>query len=311
MYVRIRGKSVGPLEEAKVQELVRQGKISRASEVSADGKTWVRASEFGALFQRGEQGSWNGNLADGPANAPSKPKGMGDFLPITPEVEEPLIWYYSLDGRAGFGPHSRSEIGLLIRQGTLKPDGLVWKQGEMADTVRYTQDFAEFFNPKEKPKQESATDPGKTDASPPAEKTSDTAPPLSSPLIREAVRSGPWIMFLAIIASLGAAAISLGLLGSVFLLYSRFSPGTAFFLVLASLGSIAIMIRPLWTLWTLQTAITNLTVEPNETKLQEVLHRYYRIARTLVIHLLILAALLGVSVLLIIRTIGTIMGGGG
>ncbi len=308
MYVRIRGKSVGPLEEAKVQELVRQGKISRASEVSVDGTSWVRASEFGSLFQRGEQGAWNGNLVDESASPRPRPKGMGYFLPVTPDTQEPLIWYYSIDGRAGFGPHSRSEIGLLIRQGTLKSDGLVWKQGEMADTVRYTQDFAEFFIPKEKPKQESTTDPGKTDVPSSAEKTSDSEPSLSSPLIREAIRSGPWIMFLAIIASLGAAAIALGLLGSVCFLHSRLSPGALLFLVLASVGSIAIMIRPLLTLWKLQAAITNLAVEPNETKLQEVLHRYYLIARSLVIHLLILAALLSVSVLLILRAVGTAIG---
>ncbi|MGL6195542.1 MAG: DUF4339 domain-containing protein [Thermoguttaceae bacterium] len=145
MFVRIRGKVVGPLDESKVRELVRQGKISRASEVSTDGENWSRAGENPAL---------SALFAPQSRDAVQEPTSFESLLakekvvPLAEQDEdESKIWFYSVDGRVGFGPHTRSEIGTLIRQGTLSADGLVWRQGEMADTVRYTVDFAEFLNP--------------------------------------------------------------------------------------------------------------------------------------------------------------------
>ena len=313
MYVRIRGKSVGPLDNAKVQELVRQGKISRASEVSDDGKNWVRASEYGSLFASdgaGERGVWNGNLVDSSAT-PSKPRGMNDFLPASAKTDEPVIWFYSTDGRAGFGPHTRTEIGVLIRQGTLKPDGLVWKQGEMADTVRYTQDFAEFLIPSGKPEKTTQDKSDSAEKNVPGTAKQDSAAAASanassqvSPVIREALRVGPWIMFLAIIASIGVVGVALGLLGGFCFIWSHLTLGYSLFFGLSILGTITLMVLPLLTLWKLQNAVANLAIEPNEAKLKEVLRRYYGIVRSLVVHLLILAALLGISFLLSISVIG-------
>ena len=307
MYVRIRGKSVGPLDNAKVQELVRQGKISRASEVSDDGENWVRASEYGSLFTSdgvSERGVWNGNLVDGSAAAPSKPRGMNDFLSTNAKSDEPVIWFYSTDGRAGFGPHTRSEIGVLIRQGTLKPDGLVWKQGEMADTVRYTQDFAEFLIPGGKPEKGTQTQSDAAENNAPDTAASENASSKVSSAIREALRAGPWIMFLAIIASISVVGVALGLLGGFCFLWSRLTLAYNLFFGLSILGTITLMVLPLLKLWKLQNAVAKLAIEPNETKLKEVLRQYYGIVRSLVVHLLILAALLGVSFLLFISVIG-------
>ena len=306
MYVRIRGKSVGPLDNAKVQELVRQGKISRASEVSDDGENWVRASEYGSLFAHdgaGERGAWNGNLVDSSA-APSKPRGMNDFLPASVKTDEPVTWFYSTDGRAGFGPHTRTEIGVLIRQGTLKPDGLVWKQGEMADTVRYTQDFAEFLIPGGKPEKVTQTQSDSAENNVSDTIGSENASSKVSSAIREALRAGPWIMFLAIIASIGVVGVALGLLGGFCFLWSRLTLAYNLFFGLSILGTITLMVLPLLKLWKLQNAVAKLAIEPNETKLKEVLRQYYGIVRSLVVHLLILAALLGVSFLLFISVIG-------
>ena len=313
MYVRIRGKSVGPLDNAKVQELVRQGKISRASEVSDDGETWVRASEYGSLFTHdgvNERGMWDGNLVDSSAT-PSKPRGMNDFLPAGAKSDEPIIWFYSTDGRAGFGPHTRTEIGVLIRQGTLKPDGLVWKQGEMADTVRYTQDFAEFLisGGKSEKAAQIKHDTADKNACDTAKYGTATDSSQVSSVICEALRVGPWIMFLAIIVSLGVVGVTLGLLGGFCFLYSHLTFGYNLFFGLSVLGTIALMIKPLFMLWKLQNAVANLAIEPNEAKLKEVLRRYYGIVRGLVVHLLILAALFGVSFLLFVSVIGKLGAG--
>lgn len=312
MYVRIRGKPVGPLDDEKVQELIRQGKISKVSEVSSDGQQWVRASEFG-LFAPKDMGD-DLRLVDSPAPEPTRKKaktlpGSIPIAEIDDENVEDCVWFYSADGHSGFGPLTRREIGLLIRKGTLTPDSLLWKQGEMADTVRYTPDFAEFLIPKQD-ETDSPQSPGSPTSLPipppaPTQETSrkskaekkESSPVLREQLIWEAARAAPWIMFLAIIASLGVAMVSLGLLGTICFWLTGLSWVYIVISVSLALGMIALMVRPLLMLWKLQTAISRLAVEQTDERLRDVLRRYYYIFRSLVVHILVFFLLCGVSFL--------------
>ena len=171
--------------------------------------------------------------------------------------------------------------------------------------------FAEFLIPAGKAEKETQaqSDSAEKNASDTTEQDSATAASPVSPVIREALRVGPWIMFLAIIASIGVVSVALGLLGGFCFLYSRLTLGYTLFFGLSVLGTIALMVKPLLTLWKLQNAVASLALEPNEAKLKEVLRRYYGIVRSLVVHLLILAALLGVSFLLFVSVIGKLGAG--
>lgn len=50
LYLRVRGRVLGPYDEEKLQSLVRRGQLSRMHEVSTDGAHWVRASTYAELF---------------------------------------------------------------------------------------------------------------------------------------------------------------------------------------------------------------------------------------------------------------------
>ena len=50
LYLRVRGRVLGPYDQEKLQSLVRRGQLSRMHEVSTDGANWVRASTYAELF---------------------------------------------------------------------------------------------------------------------------------------------------------------------------------------------------------------------------------------------------------------------
>ena len=50
LYLRVRGRVLGPYDQEKLQSLVRRGQLSRMHEVSTDGTHWVRASTYAELF---------------------------------------------------------------------------------------------------------------------------------------------------------------------------------------------------------------------------------------------------------------------
>ena len=50
LYVRIRGRVLGPYDQEKLQSLARRGQLSRMHELSQDATNWVRASTYPELF---------------------------------------------------------------------------------------------------------------------------------------------------------------------------------------------------------------------------------------------------------------------
>src|SRR3954453_4067022 len=50
LYIRVRGRVLGPYETEKLQSMVRRGQLSRVHELSTDGVSWVRASNYPELF---------------------------------------------------------------------------------------------------------------------------------------------------------------------------------------------------------------------------------------------------------------------
>ena len=302
MYVRIRGKSVGPLDEAKLQELVRQNKISRASEVSTDGEKWIRASEMPSLFTSAVQGPPKESAKTFETMVASEKVAQKDLA----ELDDPKKWFYSIDGRVGFGPLARAEIGHLIIQGTLNPDTLVWKQGEMADTVRYTSDFAEFLTPNSnaianRPTQIASRNEPDNEPSKPKRVTKK--------LLQTTLRCGPWVMFLAIIASICVASVAVGLL-SVFLFFvaTRTLIGYTVIAGIIVLGIIVMLVMPLRTLWKLNSSIASLAVNGTEENLIDFMERLYQLIRSIVIHIIMIAVFVAVGYLLCTAMLGFTLG---
>lgn len=131
LYVRIRGRIHGPLEIAKLKELVRKGQLSRIHEISTDRVNWQPASSVPELFQgvnvavatpveQASAGVSQSLSGDGLGSTPSNGSGSSEAL-----EEE---WYYAIDG-AQHGPIRRGELIQMIRAGNLRRIDMVWKQG--------------------------------------------------------------------------------------------------------------------------------------------------------------------------------------
>jgi len=170
LYVRIRGRVQGPLDEEGLRRLIKRGQLAQFHEVSTDGVTWKKAGEFIPEFFVNPRGG----------EGPHTPGGGEDPLPedeiAGPDDDQ---WYYGL-GDKQLGPETFTHLVELVRSGTLTDEDLVWKEG-MPDWVNVSEvpDLRPFLKR--------------------AEETPEPTPGgVTSDLIRTLGDSRPWIMFIAI-----------------------------------------------------------------------------------------------------------------
>lgn len=132
IYVRFKGKTLGPLTSSKVQELVKRGQITRMHELSSDGMSWMRAEEFGNVFQSQRNAASQssvpaGEPAVGIATAPIASPPVS--APRVGEAPEPKVeWYAHLEGE-NRGPINSSKFMQMIDSGHVGVDTLVWRAG--------------------------------------------------------------------------------------------------------------------------------------------------------------------------------------
>ena len=151
-YIRFKGKPIGPYEESQLLEMKSKGKLARTTEISEDKVDWHNAEEFDFLgFQRGESG--------------------------TPSEYEPADWFYSENGKDGYGPVTATTIREKLQSGQLSGNSYVWQQGQNA---RFIKDES-FF---------SGTGVASPPSSPPPPPPSD-GDPLAASL--------GWLMFLKVV----------------------------------------------------------------------------------------------------------------
>ena len=150
LYLRVRGRVLGPYDQEKLQSLVRRGQLSRMHEVSTDGTHWVRASTYAELFvgapvklvapemavgsppppqQAGvASGGYSVEEAESPSPASAPP-------PVPPQAGR--RWYYENAG-AECGPVEEAELRQLLATGQIGRDSVVWHDG-MSQWVAATQ----------------------------------------------------------------------------------------------------------------------------------------------------------------------------
>jgi TM2 domain-containing membrane protein YozV len=126
-YIRVRGRVHGPVSEEKLNHLALTGKLSRAHEISTDGKKWISASQRPELFERPR-------VKLPVEEIPEKGNDTKEILdlPLVPNVPQiagvEKEWFY-FAGSNQLGPVSALEVMELIRHGALNRDSPVWKQG--------------------------------------------------------------------------------------------------------------------------------------------------------------------------------------
>ncbi len=127
-FIRIRGKSFGPFGEEELRNMKAQGKVGRTTEISVDGIYWKSADSLPSLF---------------PPAAP--PSGK----PATPEpiaTTEAADWFYSVNGKDGFGPVTTTVLTQMVQAGTLRGESFVWKQGQNAAPLKTVPPFAGYVS---------------------------------------------------------------------------------------------------------------------------------------------------------------------
>lgn len=105
-YVKIHNRQIGPFPVAKFQELIEQGKVTKESQVSADGMTWKKAGRIPELF----------------------PVDLSATAAPTMKMGGSGSWYYAVDGK-NRGPLSSEDMAELVRDGTISGTDLVWREG--------------------------------------------------------------------------------------------------------------------------------------------------------------------------------------
>lgn len=111
-YIRFKGRVLGPLPPAKIQEMVRRGQITRQHELSPDGQSWANAETHEQFFAK-------------PAA-----KIVETAKSIEKELNGPVSieWYAHFDG-ANQGPVDEGKLLSWIASGKVSNNTMLWKDG--------------------------------------------------------------------------------------------------------------------------------------------------------------------------------------
>ena len=121
LYVRIRGRILGPYDQEKLQSLARRGQLSRLHEVSQDAANWVRASTYPELFL-----TENASIAA--AAQPAAGDGRDAARAEGPSAALGRLWWYRKNGQES-GPIDQTALQQMVASGNIGPDDLVWSDG--------------------------------------------------------------------------------------------------------------------------------------------------------------------------------------
>jgi hypothetical protein len=130
VYVRFKGKTLGPLTTEKVHGLIKRGQITRMHELSSDGLAWTRAEDFGVFFaQRNSQQATHENPREPTFPAPSTEATQHHSQPRPGERPQDDIEWYAHFNKQSQGPITTDALYDLIDNGTISSKTLVWRSG--------------------------------------------------------------------------------------------------------------------------------------------------------------------------------------
>lgn len=183
LYVRIRGRILGPYDKEKLQSLARRGQLSRMHELSSDSTNWVRASTYPELFV-GEDISPTADASQNPRNIPDNGQKLGQSA----QASKPR-WWYGKNG-AEAGPVDQATLQQMLSSGSLSPDDRVWTEG-----------MAQWIPAKQVPGLMPATSylQGQPNAVGPNAVIPEQDAVLSASLCKSSTSSRPWVLFITIV----------------------------------------------------------------------------------------------------------------
>ncbi len=141
LYVRIKGRVQGPFTLEKLQGLARRGQLGRIHQVSEDGETWRKASEYPDLFLPARQAApreVERNSPKGQEAASVAASRVDEVASPPASAEQESAWYLEDNGKPK-GPMSLGSLKRYLQSGEYSSSTLVWREGMddwvPADTV--------------------------------------------------------------------------------------------------------------------------------------------------------------------------------
>ncbi len=116
IYIRFKGRVLGPLTKAKALEMVKRGQITRQHELSPDGSNWRLASEYEEFFPVA--------VMKTAASVTAQSKGAEQGA----VAESAKEWYAHFDG-GNQGPVDESGVRGWITGGKVSATTMIWKTG--------------------------------------------------------------------------------------------------------------------------------------------------------------------------------------
>lgn len=186
LYIRLRGRVLGPFDEDKLRTLARRGQLGRLHQLSADGVNWSPASSYPELFTTSDGRAAVASQAVAPAAAEPAAAGPAASQPAPSDEKQ---WHYEIEGQEK-GPVSRSVLMDMIASGRLKPTNQVWAEG-MSSWALASQvsEFVHLFAAQQTQIGTGGEQGGRA----------SQASELPSDLCRTAVDSRPWVLTIGII----------------------------------------------------------------------------------------------------------------
>jgi hypothetical protein len=182
LYIRLRGRVLGPYDTAKLQSLAMRGQLSRMHEVSPDSANWVPASNYPDLFTNAEI----------PQATVVQQAAQVAHQPVNGDQEYRLAgrrWWYRKNG-SQVGPVEEAALQQSLASGTLSPEDFVWTEG-MPQWVPARQ--APHLTPTP------ASTTQQNDFSFRTTESGDNRRDLPIGLCKSARNSRPWVTFIAIV----------------------------------------------------------------------------------------------------------------
>lgn len=203
LYIRFKGRVLGPLTGEKVLELIKRGQITKQHEISADSTEWKKAEEYPDLFR----------------TETSSKKQLDEIVPMGKDSRsdaspQGVLWYANLDG-ANEGPHPEARVREWAMDGKVHEDTLLWHAG-MTDWQSAAVLRPQWFQ----------RSTGRV-ASATKENVQTEEQGESVAFTIAILRSHGWVLFLAITALVIGTFWAIGSIGSFFLIATRDGGGPA------------------------------------------------------------------------------------
>lgn len=189
VFVRFKGRVLGPLTVEKASELVRRGQITRQHELSPDGQAWAAAESYTEFFP-----SYSSIEADDELELEGNNRSNSNA-----PVDSEITWYIRIENE-NKGPFPETLVSQMVETGKVSRNTLIWREG-MANWVEAAVIKPGWFAKQAK----SATTNAKIDY----DQTADSE---IKQIVQATLRSYGWAQFLAV---LGLIVTPIWLIGSI------------------------------------------------------------------------------------------------